>query len=311
MIEAKVICDSVNPNGTRITTFELIYPRFIHSELMTHRVFSRNSASSRAIPISAMLDAISANPAEPVHWGKNQAGMQAKEELDQPQKVRVQALWREAVDAVVAISQRMADEGAHKQVANRITEFAQHMKIVLTSTQYENWFWLRDHTDADPTIKALAEAMNSAYSNSIPCNLRFGEWHLPYVRCIEVWPMTVGGRDKGKQLYFANGQEISLEEAKMISASCCAQVSYRKSDGSLEKAKVIFDRLIESEPVHASPVEHQAMCFNSKKIWDIFPESTWAEGITHIDREGWYWSGNFKDWIQHRQLIPNNSKNSW
>lgn len=307
MIEAKVICDSVNPNGTRITTFELSYPRFIHSELMTHRVFSRNSASSRAIPVKTMLDFIEANPAEPIHWGKNQPGMQAKEELTGSELEVVKLLWKEACRRSVDIARKMASLGAHKQVVNRITEPYQHMKVVLTSTQYENWFWLRDHTDADPTIRALASAMNTEFSNSIPCKLRYGEWHLPYVRCIEVWPMTVGGRDKGQQLYFADGKEITLEEAKMISASCCAQVSYRKSDGSLEKAKVIFDRLIESEPVHASPVEHQAMCFDS----NIYLDDTWPNGVTHMDRQGNLWSGNLKDWIQHRQLIPNNSKNSW
>lgn len=308
MIEAKVICDSVNPNGTRITTFELTYPRIIHAELLTHRVFSRNSASSRAIPVESVLALIEANPAQPVHWGKNQAGMQAKEELTGFELDAVKGLWKEAAQQAVGISRAMSQLGAHKQVANRPTEPYQFMKVVLTSTQLENWFWLRDHTDADPTIRALASAMNTEFSNSIPCELQYGQWHLPYVRCVEVIPMTVGGRDKGVQLYFADGKEVSLEEAKMISASCCAQVSYRKSDGSLEKAKVIYDRLIESEPVHASPVEHQAMCFDDRDIWC---EGTWPPGITHFDKDHRFWSGNFKDWIQHRQLIPNNSKNSW
>ena len=119
-ISATVIADSVSPEGVRITTLQLEYPRFIHAELMTHRVFSRNSASSRAIPIKTMLDTITFNPARPVHWGKNQAGMQAKEELEQPNKIRAQSIWNAAMINSVKFSEQMHETGVHKQIANRI-----------------------------------------------------------------------------------------------------------------------------------------------------------------------------------------------
>lgn len=298
-VSAKIIADSINPRGTRITTFELIYPRIVHSELMTHRMFSRNSASSRAIPGKTMLELIESDPAMPEHWGKNQAGMQASEELSDIKKAAVKALWLTAVDEVVAIAKVMNDLGAHKQVSNRITEFAQHMKVVVTATDgaYENWFWLRDHKDADPTLAKLASEMKVAYDGSIPISLKFGEWHMPYVQ-------TGLSKLNGKQIFYdENHNEITSEQALMISASCCAQVSYRKSDGSLEKAEVVFKRLIDSDPVHASPVEHQAMCFDNTYYWPV--------GITHRDKEGISYSGNLKDWIQYRQLIPNNAKGSW
>lgn len=294
MISAKIIEDSVNKRGTRITTFELEYPRMIHAELMTHRVFSRNSASSRAIPVSKVIELIEREPAAPVHWGKNQPGMQAKEELDGVNKEAVIALWNEAARQAVSIARIMNAQGAHKQVINRILEPFQHMKVVVTSTQWENWFWLRNHPDADPTIKALAEKMWEQFGNS-PRKLTPGEWHMPYVNSSLF--------ASGQIFYDGEGNQISVEQALMISASCCAQTSYRKTDGSLEKAEDIFKKLVESEPCHASPVEHQAQCFD--------PHFYWTVGTTHRDQSGTYWSGNFKDWIQYRQLIPNNARNTW
>ncbi len=290
-VSAKIIADSINPRGVRITTFELNYPRIIHAELLTHRVFSRNSASSRAIPVATVINLVENDPAMPVHWGKNQPGMQAKEELDEVTKAGVQGLWLEASKQAVSIAKVMSDMKAHKQVVNRILEPFQHMKVVLTMTERENWYLLRDHVDADPTIHELARKMKEAEDASTPNRLTFGQWHLPYVRTSHC----------GLQLFMdETGELISLEQAQMISASCCAQVSYRKQDGSLEKAETVFKRLIDSEPVHASPVEHQAMCFDNTYYW--------PDGVTHRTRDGTYWSGNLRDWIQYRQLIPGNAK---
>jgi len=292
-ITAKIIADSINSRGTRITTFELEYPRIIHAELLTHRVFSRNAASSRAIPVNTMLDLIEANPAMPSHWGKNQAGMKAKEELDDLTKEATKGVWLSACEDAVAHARVMNDTGVHKQVVNRLTEAYQHMKIVLTGTEFNNWFWLRDHADADPTIAELAHKMHELYKENKPKELFYGQWHLPYVEC---------SYDNNKQYYSIEGESISLEDAKMISASACAQVSYRKTDVSLDKARMIYKLLIESKPCHASPVEHAALCFDDSRV------AAWPRGITHMDREGTLWSGNFRDWIQMRQLIPNNSK---
>ncbi len=299
-ISATVIADSISPEGARITTLELEYPRFIHAELMTHRMFSRNSASSRAIPIKTMLDAIIFNPATPVHWGKNQAGMQAKEELEQPHKIRAQALWNSAKSAAVMHSDQMHEMGVHKQIANRITEPFQHMKVVVTSTEWNNWDWLRNHPDAQPEIKVLAEKTIEARANSLPQKLNHGEWHVPYVK-------TVRNNVGWLSYYDEHEREISAHEAIMISASCCAQTSYRKSDTSLEKAETIYKRLIESEPCHASPVEHQAAVIDFSYVVEG-KSNTWPVGITHIDREGNLWSGNFRGWVQYRQLVPNNVK---
>ncbi len=297
-VSAKVIKDSISPCGVRITTLELEYPRIIHSELMTHRVFSRNSASSRAIPVSKVIELVESNTAMPVHWGKNQAGMQAKEELDDLSKESVRQLWLEAAKQAVSIAKVMADIGGHKQVVNRILEPFQHMKVVVTSTEWANWDWLRDHPDADPTIHALAKEMKRVRNESTPEELFYGEWHLPYVT-------SERSKVYAERNYFdEHGEPITLEQARMISASCCAQTSYRKQDGSLEKAEDIFKKLVESEPCHASPVEHQATpAERSDTRLEMF-----EEGITHRCKDYWTWSGNFRGWIQFRQLIPNNEK---
>jgi thymidylate synthase ThyX len=297
-ISAKIIQQSIHcTTGTIIITYELEYPRYIHAELMTHRMFSRNSASSRAIPVSAMHDQIRAANVEFVHYGKNQPGMQAKEQLDSDTTSKVRELWFGLREQVLGVTKQMSDLGLHKQAANRACEPWMMMKVVLTTTEDANWFWLREHEDAQPEIHVLATKMREAkelYNDTI-C-LYPGEWHVPYVH----------RNHNGEFMeYWVGDTRVSLEVARKVSASCCAQVSYRKNDDSIEKAEAIFDRLILSEPIHASPIEHQATPIMYKGEYD--PE-TWPKGVTHITANGDLWSGNFRDFVQFRQTIDNNAK---
>jgi thymidylate synthase ThyX len=301
-ISAKVIADSVSPSGVRITTFEIEYPRFILAELNTHRMLSKNSSSSRAIPIAAMHQQINDNPAQPVHWGKNQAGMQANESLEETSLSIAKLLWDSAKAAGIGFSRLMAAVGLHKQIANRVTEPWMVMKTVITGTEWANFYYLRNHFQAQPEIQALAAAMYAAHIESKPRELEPGEWHLPYV-----W----ASRDIMGTLYYrdTSGEELTLEDAKAISASCCAQVSYRKNDDSLEKARSILDRLINSKPAHSSPVEHQATPMSARFAkGEATVPGSWAQGISHQDRNGKYWSGNFQGWIQLRKTIPDEAQ---
>lgn len=262
-ITAKVIADSVNTYDQRITTLELQYPRFIHSEFMTHRVFSRNAASSRAIPVAKMIEQVRHDPAMPVHWGKNQPGMQAHQEV--PHAEHVKDLWRQAARLAADQAEALAAVGLHKQVANRLLEPFQLMRTIVTATEWSNFFHLRDHDDAQPEIRALAVAMREAMEASTPKRLREGEWHLPYVLESEV-------------------RLVREEVLRMLSTARCARVSYLTHDGQtpdVDKDIALYERLVGSHPIHASPAEHQA---------------TPAKYAT--DR-----SGNFKGWIQHRKLI--------
>ena len=304
-----------------IITMEIEYPRIIHSEFMTHRLFSRNSASSRAIPVAKVNERVLADPAMPVRFGKNQAGMQDYGDghvvlVKHPRKVHPVTkhpsmlspdwAWRDAAEDAVLWSKAFADAGYHKQVCNRLTEPFQWMKVVVTATNWDNFFWLRCHKDADPTMKDLADKMLVVYNEALEnaMELEAGEWHVPYVE---------RKRDKdGKLCYYVEDKEVGVEVAKQVSTSCCAQVSYRLLDSSTDKASSIFSKFADAERVHASPFEHQASPIRESRWNDAWYGSlntsspfTWDVGITHMDKDGEFWSGNFKGWIQHRQLIPN------
>lgn len=297
-IKATIIADSVSPKGVRLTTFEIEYPRFILAELNTHRMLSKNSASSRAIPSKSLHEHILQYPARPVFWGKNQPGMKAKEALEPDLAERAEKLWDAAIHASILYSGEMTNLGLHKQIANRPVELGMTMKTVISGTEWNNLWHLRDHEDAQPEFAALAKAMRVEYTNSIPVPLNPGEWHLPY---IDIYRSTLGDT-----LHYLSqdGEELSLEDARIISASCCAQVSYRKNDDNIDKARKIYKQLIESTPAHASPVEHQATPMPIRYATGEYSRD-WPEGISHLDRDGNYWSGNFKGWIQFRKLIPN------
>lgn len=314
-ISATIIADSI-ANNKRITTFELEYPRFIHSEFMTHRLFSRNAASSRAIPTNKLIDLVDKNPAMPIHWGKNQPGMKADEECSNEIVIHGQSYTREEMWGLAAeksswFAQEFNDFGYHKQIVNRILEPYQFIKVVCTATEFDNFFWLRCHKDAQPEIRELADCMYNAMQQNTAFiqELDHGEWHVPYVDYTKTLGYTIPVGDD-----YENGRiDLTLDEALRVSSSCCAQVSYRVLDNSIEKAEKIYHMLVTSEPIHASPFEHQATPIPTHEArieWDTaytHALGTPSKGITHYDRYGNAWSGNLCGWVQHRQLIPNNT----
>lgn len=257
----KVIEDSINIHGDRVTTLECEYPRIVHSELLTHRVFSRNAASSRAIPVKTMLKNIWNNKFIPWYWGANQSGMQATQQLTEPSKSIVKGLWYVGVCINLFGSYLLSLFGLHKQLANRNSEYCSYIKVIITSTDFSNFLSLRLHPAAQPEIADLAYKIKVALDNSKPILLKEGEWHTPYV---------------SKILCDAIGHP-SIAISKMVSVSCCAQVSYRTNDTSIDKAIRITDALSKSTPIHASPFEH--VC---------------TPGIG---------KGNLKGWVQYREEI--------
>ena len=290
MISAEIIADSV-ASDVRLTTFELIFPRFILPELATHRVFSKNSSSSRAIPIKKMIQSIRDMPVMPSYWGKNKPGMVAKEEIDGWRLWVAKFLWKRAEGMAIRTALFFDMIGLHKQIANRILEPFTHMKIVLSATEFDNFFKLRIDSAAQPEILYLAQAMERAMSDNTPMLLGRWEWHLPYII------VTRNNEGTVEYTHPSTGEDMTKADAKMISASLCAQVSYRNSDDSLEKAGVMYDRLINSMPRHSSPFEHQATPITYSDVLD-------KAGVTHQDIHGEYWSGNFRGFIQWRHVIP-------
>lgn len=298
-ITVRVIADSIayDHAGTRLTTFEIEYPRFILAELNTHKMLSKNSASSRAIPVEKLLDMIANNPAMPVHWGQNQPGMSARAELSESGKIAAKSVWCNASKQMVSYTKILTQGGLHKQVANRICEPWQRMKTVISGTEWANFFHLRDHPDAQPEFGVLAGCMRTAYVQSKPQVLQAGQWHLPYVS----WSYDLNGNP----VYFTEGSDVPLtvDEALKVSAACCAQVSYRRLDETLDAATRIYSRLIDSDPKHASPVEHQGRVMAYSHAHPAVLE--WEDGVTHMRRDGSLWSANFRGFIQARQLIAN------
>lgn len=310
-ITAKVICDSISEQGVRLTTFEIEYPRFIHGEMMTHRSLSKNSSSSRAIPIQKMFDQINNNTATPLYWGVNKSGMQASEELDKKMSHWANTQWKYFKQDAIENAKTLLEHGnVHKQTVNRLTEPFQMMKVVITGTDWDNFFNLRIHKDAQPEICMLAYKMYKAMEESKPQKLLQGQYHLPYV--CNSYELSEEGFPILETLAYCteDNKLLSLEQAIKISAASCASVSYRTEGMTLEKADKIFDMLIKAEVVHSSPLEHCATpvkqsCYITG-VNELHPE-TWEEGITHINKQGQLCSGNLRGWVQYRHLLPNNT----
>ncbi len=300
--DAKVLADSRSPAGHRLTTLEATFPRFVLAEFNTHRVFSRNSASSRAIPIAKQLRRVLEEPYVPIEFGSNQPGMQAGPALSGGRRDAAEREWlRARDDAVRRVLGLVADPDAisvdddllealgqveeairnraqpaewlnvHKQVANRLLEPFMWHTVIVTATEWDNFWNLRCHPDAQPEIRLIAETMRAAAEASDPEELGLGEWHLP----------LVGPEDRE--------QVASIEDLIRISAGRCARVSYLTHAGKrdLDADIELHDRLLESG--HMSPLEHP------------------ARPLTADELAGNEWSGNFRGWHSYRKSISGES----
>jgi thymidylate synthase ThyX len=295
--DAKVLADSVSPAGHRLTTLEATFPRFVLAEFNTHRVFSRNSASSRAIPIAKQLRRVLEEPYVPIEFGSNQPGMQAGPALDGGKREAAEGEWLHARDDAVrrvlalvtdpetgggdlhAVLDEVEEAtrakrrpeawlNVHKQVANRLLEPFMWHTVIVTATEWENFFNLRCHADAQPEIRLVAERMRDARGASEPAELDEGEWHLPLIR------------DEDREQVASTGELIE------VSAGRCARVSYLTHAGMRDLSADIqlHDRLLESG--HMSPLEHP------------------ARPLTADELDEGEWSGNFRGWHPYRKEIP-------
>lgn len=274
-IAAKVLADSVNPAGSRLTTLELKFPRFILAEFNTYRVWSRNARSSRAVPTAKLIAEIEADPVIPVEWGKNRKGMSATEVFDKTSRAGLRIAWRHAANRACEYARWMADEGVHKQVVNRLLEPFMWAHVVVSATEWANFYAQRLAPDAQPEMQALAMAMGRALLASEPRALEWGEWHLPYV--------TDEERD------WAHGWGAMVN----LSAARCARVSYRPFDA--DKADPDADHRLAGDLIrsgHWSPFEHPARA---------------SEPLSNPGRD--VGGGNFgPGWIQSRKLHLNENR---
>ena len=236
MIKADIIADSINPYGNRIVSWILTYPRFIHAEFLTHRLLSKNASSSRAIPIEKAIALVKENPSAPEFWGANQKGMQAAKELDNPEIAKAE--WLNCRDEAIQMAERLLKLGLHKQIANRVIEPFSHITVMATATEYDNFFALRAHPDAQPEFQVLAYRMLNKYLKNTPVNKALGDWHIPF-------------GDK-----MPDG--LTLQQQLMVATARSARLSYLTFDGlcNIENDFILHNRLMDSG--HWSPFEHCA-----------------------------------------------------
>lgn len=272
-IRAEIVEDSLFHTGVRCTTALVIYPLMVHGEFMTHKVFGRCASSSRAIPFKTMLARAIKDPAMPVSFGKNQKGMQAGAELTGWRLWLVKQIWLKAMWPVVLMAMLMHKLGVHKQVVNRLLAPWSHITVVMTSVYWDNFFLLRCHEAADPTMRALADALYAARAASIPRKLAEGQWHQPFV--------TEDERNA-----------LPLENTLKISSERCARTSYGNNEG-YDPTFRLYNQLVESVPVHASPLEHQ--CKSDTKTRAGY----WKNPKLH---------GNLTGCIQYRKTIANEAQ---
>ena len=269
-VKATCLLHSVSQTGVPMVTFEIEYPRMILAEINTHRMLSRNSASSRAIPFDKMVTQLTARP---VRFGEANPGMQDKgEEHDgkviirdyeigddhsdsvvfaTSYEVSGQEAWEFAKESAVEISKAFYEAGFAKQVYNRLTEPFQMIKTIISGTEWANFFWLRYHESADPTFAELARCMYEALMASTPQQLMPGEWHLPYI-------ITKRNEYDDIEYWLDESTQISEEDALIASAARCAAVSFRNTDYVLEKCRQVHDKLVGNDRKHGSAMEHQA-----------------------------------------------------
>jgi len=256
-IEAKVLTDSTF-NGNRLTTMQLTYPRFVHAEYMTHRAFSRNAASSRAIPVAKMMSNIVGHPVVPIHWGANQRGMQAFQELSPESQANCEEIWLDALEKMLMSVQALMAEGLHKQIANRLLEPWMHITVVHSATSWNNFFKLRCHEMAEPHMQKLAFAMKTAYIKSTPEERL---WHTPLTG-------------------FPGDENLSESDLRLVSVARCARVSYLTHDGTRDVEADL--RLAETLRTngHFSPWEHVAHAADGR--WGNF--TGWKQLRWYVER---------------------------
>lgn len=269
-ITASTILRSRNGHhGPVLSTLLLRYPRFIHAEFMTHRVFSRNAASSRAIPFEKQLSAMLADPAVPLVWGSNKPGMQAGAELGGSAREYAIQDWLQAMNEAALRATSLHERGAHKQIVNRVIEPFTHILTLVSATEWENFLELRDHEAAEPHMAMLARAIRHELDTAPVQNLLPGEWHLP----------------------FCAGVREASPPVLALSVGRCASTSYKTVEGfdmTAERAKALHDQFVSSRPQHASPLEHVA-----KADWPVAGNG-WQHPSQHR---------NFVGFRQYRALV--------
>jgi thymidylate synthase ThyX len=304
--KCEVLADSVSEHGDRLTTFEVTYPRIVHSEVMTHRMLSRNAASSRAIPISISIRNVDEEPFVPEVFGSHQKGMVEGEPLSEADQNLARHLWLGARDAALDYARGLEGMKVYKGLVNRLLEPFSWITVILTATDWGNYLALRTAKDAQAEIRKVSTMMRDLYESSEPQELGEGEWHMPLV---SPWEFHHSDDTERLENY---GYWVP------VSIGRCARVSYnRQHDGGDPDSDITrHDRLIEGTNRHLSPFEHVARPF-SEDEWDFireiqtaYPPKEYTESyrpfLQNVAHNLEY-AGNLRGWWSARMDIPHES----
>lgn len=319
--KCEIIADSKNTFGDRITTFLITFPRFILAEFNTHRMFSRNSASSRAIPFRKTRTSVMEHPFIPINWMKDHKGMQGSEYINnRVKKWMLRQLWLTGRNFSVLIASMLHFFGLTKQICNRLLEPWMYHTCLVTATEWENFFYLRANSMAEIHIQKIAFMMLESYNESVPVQLNQGEWHIPFLKKIDMKLLVEYLREKAK------GKSNFCQDAflyadithalRAISTAMCARTSYisvgdAELKSNFEKDIALHDRLRESG--HMSPFEHIAMPMDNIQYAQFIRVNPILGDYNTIEtdktsKESMGWCGNFKGFISYRKLIPNENR---
>ena len=285
MNSAQIVKHSISPEGKEIATMVVTFPRYILAEFNTHRVFSKNTASSRAIPVSKFIKQVEEDPVLPTFWGKNQSGMKAVVELSNLDIVKAICVWSKAKSQMIDAAKQLQVLDVHKQITNRLLEPWFYVTVLVTSTEWNNFFKLRCSNDSQPEMKKIADMMLKALSESIAQPLYYGQWHIPF----------------GENCF-----NLSLKEKLKVATARAARVSYVNFNGEIDSVKdlLLHDDLKSSG--HWSPFEHCAQALRPLSFLErVFAGIKFIFGSKKciLNRD----TGNFRGWLQYRKTFSGES----
>lgn len=260
--KATILADSITSAGCRLTTFELTFPRCILAEINTHRMLSRNAASSRAIPTEKLIQRVIDDPFIP-DFRKNQKGMQAGADLDEKDAALARKQWLFDRDYAVDSARQFHKLDVHKQYVNRLLEPWMWATVIASATDWNNVWHLRCSEAAEPSFNTIACMARDLLMASDPLPLEVGEWHLPLL-----FPEDRELLEEATSLYGHGGVPVPV--TARISAGRCSRVSYLTHDGKrdLQEDVALADRMVSAG--HWSGFEHPAQVTGDDKYYGNF-----------------------------------------
>lgn len=313
-IEAKIIAGSISPQGIPIATWVATFPRHILAELNTHRMLSRNSASSRAIPFQKMVEKVQTDPFIPIRWMKEHTGMQGTEYITNENEIEyLNNLWLKGRRIAIEQALLLNNTGISKQHVNRVLEPFMWHTAIITATEIENFTALRDDPGTEIHFQELAHQMLTTWNEYEFKPLKAGEWHMPFGDQIDddrLFQAIGVTKTNGWQPYVTLEllNPLIVERTKIeIATARCARISYGTFEGKddYEADIKLHDRLAASG--HWSPFEHCAQAMSQEEFYGYVRGWTTYQQYDFEQHE-LGWCGNFKGWTQYRKLFPNENK---